>query len=136
MPCKASIALQSRGASQTPRQRTGQLSGSLHHAPAAMLPSDSGAAVTVPISAQTALGELLPGVGGCGEAMGLAWRRLGVTWTYSGGFRFGLGVIRDSRSERQVNVLSLSFLFCFPPRACLLLSMTECRESFVLTCSG
>lgn len=64
MPCKASIALQSRGASQTPRQRTGQLSGSLHHAPAAMLPSDSGAAVTVPISAQTALGELLPGVGG------------------------------------------------------------------------
>lgn len=45
--------------------------------------------------------------------MGLAWKRLGVTWTYSGGFRFGLGVKRDSWSERQVNVLSLSFLVFF-----------------------
>ena len=55
-------------------------------AAAGVLPSDSSAAVAVPISAQTALGERLPGVGGHGEAMGLAWRRLGVLWNCSGGF--------------------------------------------------
>lgn len=45
-----------------------------------MLPSDSGAAVTVPISAQTALGELLPGVGGMrggdGVSVEEAWGHL------------------------------------------------------------
>lgn len=78
----------------------------LAHAPAAMLPSDSGAAVAVLISAQTALRELLPRLGGSEEVMGLAWWRLGVTWNYSSGFRFGV-VKWDSQSERQV----MSFLY-------------------------
>lgn len=58
----------------------------LARTPAVMLPSDSRAAVAVLVSAQAALGELLPGVGGCGEVMGLAWQRLEVTWNYAGGF--------------------------------------------------
>lgn len=55
----------------------------VHRVAVEVLPSDPRAAVAVLISAHTALGGLLPGLGRCEEVMGSVWQRLGVTWNFS-----------------------------------------------------
>lgn len=54
-----------------------------HGVAVGVLPSDPSAAVAVLISAHTALGELLPRLGGREEVMGSVWQRLGVTCNFS-----------------------------------------------------
>lgn len=55
----------------------------VHRVVVGVLPSDPSAAVAVLISAHTALGELLPGLGGHEEVMGSVCQRLGVTCNFS-----------------------------------------------------
>lgn len=55
----------------------------VHRVAVGVLPSVPSAAVAVLISAHTALGEQLPGLGGHEEVMGSVWQRLGVTCNFS-----------------------------------------------------
>lgn len=55
----------------------------VHRVAVRVLPSDPSAAVAVLIPAHTALGELLPGLGGREEVTGSVWQRPGVTWNFS-----------------------------------------------------